>query len=180
MKANPSHAIPDAFGPDRMAKVWSKPAFERAKPFWEALRWLEAGHWKGVVNAERAAVLKQGVLKGIMSTMADLARQYDKDGTWRDRKWPHWRSNRTSGEDPQCLYNTGILPPRIMCWPRGEAYPSDPLELSGLYQEMREWSFTPGAAARFSEAELKQIRENADVMFGEFWKTLNFGNRTDS
>lgn len=162
-----------------MAEVWSKPPFERAKPFWEALQWLEAGHWKGVITAERAKELKRGVLEGIKTTNADLARQYDRDGTWRDREWPYWRTNQISREDPLCLYNTGILPPRIVCWPRGEAHPSDPQELSELTQEMSEWSFTPAAAAQFSEEELKQMREDADVMFEEFWKKLTFGGTAD-
>lgn len=165
-------AIPAAFGPNRIAEVWNKPPFERAKPFWEALQWLEDGNWQGVVTSTRAKELKKGIHEAIRRTCGDLTREYCNGGKWRDRKWPLWRANRTSGDDAQCLYCTGILPPRIACWPEREPYPTDALELSKLHQEMSDWSYTPAATSQFSETDLELIRSAAAMAFGDFWKKL--------
>ena len=172
MAGDQSNAVPAAFGPNRMEEVWSKPPFERAKPFWEALQWLKSGHWMGIISEERAQELRQGILDGIKRTTGDLARQYGEDGTWRNRDWPMWRMNQTSSEDPLCVYRTGIIPPRIACWPTDAPHPQDDLELTRLLEEMRAWSFTPAARATFSVEELEQMREDADTLFGEHWRKL--------
>lgn len=169
--------IPAAFGDNREAEVWSKEPLERARPFWEALEWLDAGHWKNFIDADRAAFLRKGILEGIAATCADFARKWEADGTWRNPKWPLWAMNQTNADDPDCLYRTGIIPPRLACWPQGQPYPTDLVELAAMMDEFKNWMTTPAGRAKFSEAEAQQTAQGAEIVGEIAWQQLSGEHR---
>jgi hypothetical protein len=68
------------------------------------------------------------------------------------------------------VYRTGIMPPRIACFPDDAPYPTDLHEMSVMHREMSEWSFTPAAAAKFSPEQLENIRSDDELVFREFWR----------
>ncbi|HRI44953.1 MAG TPA: hypothetical protein PLL78_09050 [Fimbriimonadaceae bacterium] len=172
MAAYDANAIPAAFGPNRMSEVWGKPPFERARHFAEALDWLDAGYWQGYVDAARAEELRAGVVNAIRATSADLARQFEAEGRWRERDFPLWPKNRKNTDDPDRIYGTGVMPPRIGCWPATEPYPDDPVELAEMAEELRVWMETVAARALYTHDERKAAVTGADGLFELAWRSL--------
>jgi hypothetical protein len=88
-----------------------------------------------------------------------------------------WPMNQTSGDDPLCIYRTGIMPARLACWPVDVPYPSEAVELAELHQEFKDWAFTYAGAMTYSPEELAQISVDAAALSQHAWAHLSGEHR---
>ena len=152
--------LPNPFAYAQKDAFFALPQEDRPPHIWECLQYLEWRRGHGDVTAD--AIDRQvDIMRHIAQDVAKhIARELERDGSWKDRFNPRWPRYHPNSKDP--LYLTGCHPPLILCIPEDdEAWKANGFPEG--QREFAEWLLTPAGMHRGGLTEEQRAQAFADA-----------------